>query len=409
MRKIQIGDFKLTTQDKEAINKVVESNRVTEYTQTKEFEKKWAKAIGTKYAIAVNSGTSALISGLHALKYLANDSKRKKVITTPVTYIATSNAIKLSGLEPVYGDIDKRTFGLKTSEIERILQEHNPKEFLAILPVHLMGYPCEMDKINKIAKKYDLFVAEDTAQAHGTKYKDKLLGSFGDLSFYSFYVAHNISIGEMGAVNTDNIKIRNLVRQIKSNGRLCVCDICRRMEGKCPELLKQEDDEDFDGNKISNDFDPRFTHNVLGFNFKTNEFTSAIANQKIGGMDEINKQRRSNVKYLNDGLKQYSRQLQLPIYSEEVSYLGYPLIAKEETRKDITRKLESKGIETRPLYGCIPTQQPSFSYLKEEYKDKLPNAEYIGKNGFYIGCHQYLNKNDLDYIVKGFGEVLKNG
>jgi len=399
-RKIQIGDFRLTSQDKKALNKVIDSNRVTEHTQTKEFEKKWAKVIGTKYAVAVNSGTSALISGLCALKYLANNPKRKKVITTPITYIATSNAIKLSGLEPVYGDVDKRTFGIKTSEIERILSEQDPKEFLAILPVHLIGYPCEMDEINKIAKKYDLFVAEDTAQAHGTKYKDKLLGSFGDLSFYSFYVAHNISIGEMGAVNTNNIKIRNLVRQIKSNGRLCVCDVCRRMEGKCPEILKQNEEDDFD---------PRFTHDVLGFNFKTNEFTSAIANQKIEGMDKINKQRRGNVKYLNDGLKQYPRQLQLPVYSEEVSYLGYPLIVKEVNKKDLLRKLESKGIETRPLFGCIPTQQPSFSYLKEEYKDKLPNAEYIGKKGFYIGCHQYLNKNDLDYIIKSFGEVIKNG
>ena len=398
-RTIQIGDFRFTQKDKEAINKVVESERVTEHTQTKEFEKKWAKAIGTKYSVAVNSGTSALISGLLALKHLANDPKRKKVITTPVTYVATSNAIRLSGLEPVYGDIDKETFTLKTFEIEKILKEQDPKEFLAILPVHLMGYPCDMDKINAIAKKHDLFVAEDAAQCGGTRYKGRITGSLGDLSFYSFYIAHNISISEMGAVNTDNVKIRNLVRQIKSNGRLCVCDICVRMDGNCPEIAKQKGTDD--------DFDPRFTHNILGFNFKTNEFTSAIANQKIEGMEEINKQRRFNVKYLNEGLEPYSDILQLPVYSEDVSYLSYPLVMKKGSRKELVRKLESKGIETRPLFGCIPTQQPSFADLKQEYAGKLPNAEEIGKNGFYIGCHQYLDKDDLDYIVKSFGEVLK--
>ena len=397
-RRIPIGNFKFTQQDKEAINKVVESNRVTEHTQTREFEKRWAKTIGTKYSIAVNSGTSALISGLHALKHLANDPKRKKVITTPLTYVATSNAIRLSGLEPVYGDVDLNTFNILPSEIKRILEEQDPKEFLAILPVHLMGYPCDMDEINKLAEKYKLFVAEDSAQCAGTKYKGKTTGTFGDLSFYSFYIAHNISIGEMGAVNTNNIEIKNLVRKIKSNGRLCICDICRRTEGKCPEILKRKNDDYFD---------PKFTHDMLGFNFKTNEFTSAIANQKIKDIDKINKQRRSNVKYLNEGLKKHSNQLQLPIFSEDVSYLGYPIVLKKEDRQDLIKKIEAKGIETRPLFGCIPLQQPSFAHLKQEYEGKLPNAEYIGNNGFYIGCHQYLNKDDLNYIIKSFDEVLK--
>lgn len=400
MRKIQIGDFKFTEKDKEAIQEVVESNRVTEHKQTKEFEKNWAKTIGTKYAVAVNSGTSALIAGLCALKYLANDDKRKKVITTPVTYIATSNAIRLSGLEPVYCDINKRTFDIIPSGIEKILLKEDPKEFLAILPVHLMGYPCDMDKINKIAKKYNLFVFEDAAQAHGSKYKGKTVGSLGDLSDYSFYIAHNIQCGELGAVNTNDIKIRNLLRQIKSNGRLCSCDICMRMENKCPEMLKYIKQ----GGK--EDFDPRFTHNVLGFNFRANEFSTALANVKLNELDEIINKRRENVRYLNNGLQQHFETLQLPKYSEDVSYLGYPIVIKKGSRKNIKRKLESKGIETRSLFGCIPTQQPAYKDLKKEYEGKLPNAEYVGKNGFYIGCHQYLDKDDLDYIIKSFDEVI---
>lgn len=399
MRKIQIGDFKFSKKDKKVIQEVIESNRVTEHKQTKEFEKSWAKAIGTKYAVAVNSGTSAVISGLHALKHLANDNKKIKVITTPVTYIATSNAIKLSGLEPVYCDVNRDTFDIKPSGIEKILSK-SADDVLAILPVHLMGYPCDMDKINKLAKDYGLFVAEDACQSHGTKYKGNIVGSLGDLSFYSFYVAHNIQVGELGAVNTNNLKIRNLIRQIKSNGRLCSCDICTRMEGKCPEILKYNKQ----GGK--EDFDPRFTHDILGYNFKANEFSTALANVKLDEIDDINEKRRFNVRYLNKGLKKHNKTLQLPKYSEDVSYLGYPIVIKEGSRKDITRKLETRGIETRSLFGCIPAQQPSYVYLKKEYENKLPNAEYVGKNGFYIGCHQYLDKNDLDYIIKSFDEVI---
>lgn len=388
-RQIKIGDFKFSNLDKEAINQVVLSNRVTEHKQTRDFEKSWAKLIGTKYAIATNSGTSALISGLSALRHLDN-FKRKKVITTPLTYIATSNAIKLNGLEPLYADINPKTFDLKTSGIENILK--NNDDILAILPVHLMGYPCDMDEINRLAKIYSTYVFEDSAQAHGTKYKGKNVGSLSDLSDFSFYVAHNLSCGELGVLNTNNKQIKNLVRQIKSNGRLCYCDTCKRMENKCPQK--------------NDNYDPRFTHNILGYNFRANEFSTAIANIRLKEMDEINTKRRFNVQYLNDGLKKH-KDLQLPIYSEDISYLGYPLVIKKGDRKSLTSELELKGIETRSLFGCIPLQQPSYSYLKKEYEGKLSNAEYIGRNGFYIGCHQYLENEDLDYVVKSFDEVLK--
>ena len=106
-------------------------------------------------------------------------------------------------------------------------------------------------------------------------------------------------------------------------------------------------------------------------------------------------------------MKKHSDILQLPVYNNAVSYLGYPVVIKQENlRRDITTSLEEKGIETRSLFGCIPTQQLSYSYLKEKYEGKLPNAEYVGANGFYIGCHQYLNREDLDYIIKSFEKVI---
>ena len=396
-RKISIGDFKINEEQKNAILEICDSGRITEHKKTLEFENKWAEKIGTKYSVALNSGTSALIAGLHALKIISNDKKRTKVITSPVTYIATINAIRLSGLEPVFGDIDKKTFSLLPQEIEKILRENNPEEFLAILPVHLMGYPCDMDEINRIARENNLFVFEDAAQAHGSKYKGKNLGTFGDLADYSFYVAHNIQAGELGAIVTDNLEIRNLVRRIKSNGRLCSCDICTRSKGTCPQYRDNED------------IDPRFTHDIIGFNFRTNEFSTCIASIKIKELDTINQQRREIVRYLNEGLKKYSGIIELPEYSEDISYLGYPLVLKKGNRNKLRIELEKKGIETRNLFSCIPLQQESYADLKPLYEGKLPNAEYIGNNAFYIGCHQYLTREDMDYVIKCFEEIFSKG
>ncbi len=397
---IRFGDTTFSEEDKKAMMDVCNSGRVTEDKKTIEFERKWAEKIGTRYAVTVNSGTSGLILGFSALKYLANDSRRKKVITSPLTFIASSNAIKICNLEPVYGDVNKKTFDILPSEIERILKENDPSEFLAINPVHLMGYPCKMDEINKIAKENNLYVFEDAAQAHGTKYDGKIIGSFGDLSNYSFYPAHNITVGEFGAVNTSNPEIKKLLRQLKAHGRLCACDICHRMDGDCPEMRNGKNEE------YGDNFDPRYTNYLIGFNFKSNEFMSALAIERLKFMDHTNERRRENVKYLNEGLSKYSDVLQLPIYSDDVSYLAYPLVLKKGSSELVREKLTDRKIENRPLFGCIPFDQPSFSEYKEIYRGKLPNAEYLGKEGFFVGCHPGLKKQQLDRIIGAFDEII---
>jgi CDP-6-deoxy-D-xylo-4-hexulose-3-dehydrase len=397
-RIIRTGEFRLSEEEKKIILDVLESGRITEHKQTQAFERNWAKEVGTRYSVAVNSGTSALMSGILALKYIYGDEKRKKIITTPLTYIADSNAIKMCGFEPVYADIEEDGFNISPSGIEKILEREDPSEFLGILPVHLFGYPFKINEIKDIAKKNNLFLMEDCAQAHGSRYDGKKVGSFGDFSIFSFYIAHNLQAGEMGVMNTDSIKIRNMARSVKANGRSCTCDICNRMQGTCPQKGKFDEEEDMD---------PRFMHNVIGLNLKTTEFSTSLANHRIQFIDEINKARRENVAYLNEGLKNHQDVLKLPEYSENVSYLAYPLVLKKGKRRDIRNNLADMGVETRTAFGCIPLQQPSFEYLKKEYEGKLPNAENIGKNGFYIGGHQYLEKEDLDIVIDSFNEILK--
>ena len=406
MKRIHVGDFKIGDEEKHAVMKVLDSGRISEGKFTREFEKQWAKYIGTKYSIALNSGTSALIAGLLALIYDERFPKVKpgaKIITSPVTYIATSNAVKLVNMEPVFVDINKKGFTLNCDEIEALLENENKEDFAAILPVHLMGYPNDMDRLSEIAKKYDLILFEDSAQAHGTLYKGKKTGSLSLLSDFSFYIAHNIQAGEMGVVTTNDEKISKLIKRIKANGRFCDCPECLRPKGICNKSKINPSPSELE------DFDPRFFHDLIGFNFKTMDIQAALALSQIKKADEIFKKRSENVKYLNEKLASYKDILELPVYSPDVSYLAYPIVIdkpKKISRKKFRAELEKRGIETRPLFGCIPTQQPAYKEYKEKYKNKLPNADYIGENGLYIGCHQYLTREDLGHIISSIGEIL---
>jgi len=354
IRRISVGCLKIGKEEKNAINGVLDSGRISEGPKTYEFERQWANFIGVKYCVATSSGTAALITALTALKYLYKIENRPKVITSPLTYISDVNALVLSGFEPVFVDVDLHTFCIIPEKIEECLQKADDvSQYSIILPVDLMGYSVELDKIKEIAHRYNLMVLEDSAQAHGTTYKGIKCGSTADAGIFSFYIAHNIQAGEMGAITTNDYEIYRLSKKIKTNGRLCECKVCTREKGKC--LFPQPDKED-------DDFDPRFLHDLIGYNFKTMEFQAAIALVQLEKIDEIIKKRQRNIEYLNRNLKELSHILQLPLYSEEISYLAYPVVIKNPgiiSRKELRSELEKRGIETRPLFGCIPTQQPA--------------------------------------------------
>jgi CDP-6-deoxy-D-xylo-4-hexulose-3-dehydrase len=401
MRRIHVGDFKIGDEEKRAVMDVLESGRLSEWQKVREFEQRWASFIGTRYCIATSSGAGALISALTALKYKLGLKAGTKVITTPVTFIATSSAISTVGFEPVYVDIDIDTLAITPEAIEdHLKQVSDTGDYGLIVPVDLMGFPVRIDEINRIAEDHGLAVLEDASQAHGTRYKGHRCGSQALAATFSFYIAHNIQAGEMGACVTSDQEINKLVRKIKAQGRACDCPVCTRHTDDCPGLRKQQD--------ADIEYDPRFSHDILGYNFKTMEFQAALASVQLEKAEEIIVKRQQNVRFLNDNLKKYEEILKLPMYSDDISYLAYPLLIKDKnmSRRELQRKLEEQGVETRPLFGCIPTQQPAYGHLKAEYTGKLPNAEYVGRYAFYIGCHQYLTEDDLKYIVTAFEKVL---
>jgi CDP-6-deoxy-D-xylo-4-hexulose-3-dehydrase len=373
---IRIGDYKTTTEDYEIVTRILESNQLSEGRYTREFEEKWADYCGSKYCVAVNSGTSALICALEVLKMY---HPGLKVLTSPNTFIATVNAIVLSGFVPTFSDVDKETFVIKPC--------FNDDDIF--LPVHLYGYPVDMDKFNY------RFMIEDACESHGTIYNGRKAGSMGIAGCFSFYTAHNVSGGsDLGAIVTNHLEVYKELKKIKAHGRMCECPVCHRLQGKCPHKDK--------------DFDPRFTHTKIAFNFKTTEISAALCLNQIKHTDEIIKKRQDNVKYLNDGLAGVE-ELQLPKHDTSVSYLAYPVILKDPSiiRYAFLNRLTTAGVENRPFFSCIPTQQPAYEHLKERWTGRLLNSEWLGSRGFHVGCHQYLTTEELDKMIESIKKCLK--
>jgi len=394
--RIPTGDLKITQEEKDRINEILDSGRISEGKYSEMFSALWAEYIGTNYCTTTNSGTSALIVGLRAMNEFFKN--KGKIATTPFTYMATINAIYLTGNEPVFVDIDQNTLGMSPEALEKTLKEH--PDIKAVMPVHIMGIPCEIDKIREIADKHGIPVIEDNCQGYGTTYKGKKLGSWGLWSACSFFIAHTIQCGEMGTINTNNADLYRIYDKLKSNGRVS--------------CYFKEDEQYFKDKMFRDERDlhPRYYHDMISGNYRSTEFAAGLAFEQFKTINDIIKKRNDNVKYLNERLKKYEDRgiIQLPKYDKDIAYLGYPIVIKDKnviSRAEFREALEEKGIETRPMYGCLPLDMPSLAHLKKEYENKLPVAEFIGRQTFYIGCHQFLNQEDLDYIVKSFEEVLE--
>ncbi len=395
---IRVGDLRIGRAEKAAVHKVLTSGRISEGPFTRAFEERWARFVGTRYCVATSSGSGALITALTALKYKHGLRDGAKALVTPLTYAATLSALIVTGFDPVFVDVEPDTFSLDADKAQALLRKSRDRSaYKVILPVDLIGYMPRMDALRRLAKKYGLLILEDAAEAHGSVYRGRRAGAWGDAGIFSFYIAHNIQAGEMGAVTTNDRDLYVLCKKIKAQGRACVCPTCTRPEGRCPL------------SRPGVDADPRFTHDVIGYNFKTMEFPAALALTQMERAEAIIRKRQDNIHILNEGLARFAHLLQLPVYSRQVSYLAYPVIIRDPQkirRRDLCRGLEERGIENRYLFGCLPLQQPAFAAYKKRALGKVPIAEYLGAQGFYLGCHQYLTRKDLKRIIAAFTDIL---
>ncbi len=379
------------------IDKAINSTRLSCGKYVSEFEDMLSEFHGVSETVAVSSGTDAITVALATLKEFKSKDKNE-VIIPALTFISTANAVIHAGLRPVFADVKRDSYNIDPKNIERQITDKT----LAIMPVHLFGRPAEMDTICEIASKYNINLLEDASEAHGAQFKNKKVGTFGDMGAFSFYIAHTITSIEGGAVITNNEEYASILRSLRAHGRGCNCKSC---------ILNISSDYCSKRFKYDNYIDTRFYFERIGYSCKMNEIEAAVGIEQLENLEEIVAKRRENLNYLTKNLYQYSDFL---IFinegkNEKISPMVYPIIVKETAPfkcKDITGYFESHNIETRPLFKSIATQQPAYKFMNHKLSD-FPNAEYLGDNGFYIGIHQNLTKENLDYIIESFSDFIK--
>lgn len=362
--RISFGDLVIGDIAKKNFQRVFDKNWASEGDNVREFEAKFAAKFGYKHAIATSSGTDADMVSCAAL-YDFGAERGDEIIVPALSFVATTNAVLAAGFIPKFVDVELETLNIDPAKIEEAITDKTR----AIMVVHTMGKPCNMDPILKIAKKHHLKVIEDACEAHGATYKGKLVGKIGDMGAFSFYTAHQIVCGEGGMVTTEDDKLADIVRSVKSHGR--------------------------PPGSIYFDFQR------IGFNSKMNDLEAALGLEGIETFDEFFNKRKSNLYRLLEltrDLSEYCYFIKEEKY-EKVSPHAFPIVLKDKkyNRNKLYQYLESKSIQCKTLFGSLPTQHNAFKFLKHKLGD-FPVAEYIGDNGLHFGMHQYLNDDDMSYV-----------
>lgn len=393
--KIPFGTITITDNSKKLVGDILDSGRVSSGRYVREFEQRFAELLGAKEAVAVSSGTDADILAMAVLHDLG--AKRGDEIILPaLSFPATGHAVLHAGFTPVFVDVERDTLNIDPSKIEEKISEKTK----AILVVHLMGKPAKMDEIMNIAKKHNLFVIEDAAEAHGAVYKGKNVGAIGDLGAFSTYLAHIISTIEGGVVSTNRSDLAEVLRSLRSHGRACKCNVCtlNLSSGYCPKR--------FVGGE-----DIRFHFERIGYSSKMNEVEAAIGLGNLDVYQGIVEKRRKNLSSMINKFEKFAPYF-TTLKEEEGQQIGphaFPMIIKENqsfNRNQLVDYLEKNGIETRHLFSSMPTQHQGFAFMG--YKlGEFYEAEYIGKNGLHIGCHQDLNEEHIDYFIETIEKFLK--
>jgi dTDP-4-amino-4,6-dideoxygalactose transaminase len=396
-RTIPFGTITITETAKRLINEALETKRISCGKLVREFEDRFAALLGVREAVAVSSGTDADILAL-AVLHDFGATRGDEVVVPALSFVATGNAVVHAGFTPVFVDIERNTLNIDPARIEEVITPRTR----AIMPVHLMGKPAEMDTINAIARKHGLLVVEDAAEAHGALYKGRPAGSLGDLAAFSTYVAHIITTGEGGIITTNREEYGDILRSLRSHGRNCTCKHCILNAGAdyCAKRFRGEGGEDV-----------RFTFDRIGYSCKMNELEAAIG---IGAMEvyrEILKKRHDNLLYVLERFDHFAPWLSTICEEphEQIGPHAIPIVINEGapfTRAGLTQHLETNGIETRTLFVSMPTQCPGFEYLG--YKlGQFPNAEYMGCHGIHIGVHQDLEIEDMEYVLATLDSFLR--
>jgi len=365
----------------------------------KKFEEELAKFIGVKYSLLTNSGSSANLLAVSALTSPKLCEKRlvpgDEVITTACGFPTTLNPIIQNNLIPVFIDVEIGTCNIQADRIEEAITDKTK----AIFVPHTLGNPVEIYKILKLAKDYGLWFIEDNCDALGSKYNGKYTGSFGHISTCSFYPAHHITMGEGGAVLTDDSVLKNIIASFRDWGRDCWCD------PGCDDTCKRRFD--WKLGSLPEGYDHKYIYSHIGYNLKVTDMQAAIGVEQLKKLPNFIEMRKANFRVLYAGLESFKNYFVLPAMADgsDPSWFGFPILVRNDapfSRSEIVAYLEGNKIATRMLFGGNLTKQPAYDHIKYRIPDALDNTDLIMNDLFWIGVYPGLDRSRIEYILSNF-------
>ncbi|MHC4748328.1 MAG: DegT/DnrJ/EryC1/StrS family aminotransferase [Planctomycetota bacterium] len=387
-RPVGVGTFSVNPRMRLYLNQVLDSGRISYGEKSLAFEKKFAKLHNCDYAILSNSGTSALEVALQAAKEVNEWEDGDEVLVPATTFVATANIVIHNNLKPVFVDIDGVTYGINSKLAEKALTDKTR----AIIPVHLFGQPCEMSNVLLLAEENNLFVVEDSCETMFATHYDQLVGSMGDIGCFSTYVAHLIVTGVGGICTTNNGMYAAKMRSLVNHGL---------------ELEFLNPGENFSpGAAVGR----RFRFDTMGHSYRITELEAALGLAQLDDLfiHEMLTVRRRNARHLTAGLKILNQAHDdmfyppITLQHNTHSWMMYPILTKKGHDKEPMMKyLNEHMVETRDMLPIL--SQPAYSYLDP---DDFPVSKWILESGFYVGCHQDLSPEDMQYILQTLGSYL---
>lgn len=369
------------------------------------FERDFCDFLKIKFSLLVNSGSSANLLAISALTSSELKKKRLKphdeVITTAAAFPTTVNPIVQNQLVPVFIDVELPTYNIDPERIEKAISKKTKAIFLA----HTMGNPFDARKVSRICRKHGLFFIEDACDALGTKYQDRYAGTFADIGTFSFYPAHHITMGEGGAVVTNNDKLRIIMQSLRDWGRACWCGLGE--DGKCGKRFKWK------SGGLPYGYDHKYTYSHLGYNLQITDLQAAIGVEQLKKLPQFLEIREKNYSLLYNGLRKYQDYLILPesIACSIPSWFGFLISVKKNnkfTKNKLVEYLEKNKIVTRMLFAGNITKQPAYKNSKYRIFGSLKNTDYIMNNTFWIGVYPGINEEMIGYVLERFDAFFKN-
>ena len=369
-----------------------------------QFEKDLAQFLGMKFCLLTNSGSSANLLAVSALTSPKLGEKRLKpgdeVVTTACGFPTTLNPILQNNLVPVFLDVNPGTYNIQADQIEDAISEKTK----AIIIPHTLGNPADLDTITHLAEKYDLWFIEDNCDALGSKYRGKFTGTFGHISTCSFYPAHHITMGEGGAVLTNDPLLKKIIASFRDWGRDCWCD--PGIDNSCHNRFGWKSGE------LPAGYDHKYIYSHIGYNLKLTDMQAAIGVEQLKKLPQFIKQRNENFNSFYQAFKKFEKFIVLPEPNSgsEPSWFGFPILVKENapfSRNDIVQYLETNRIATRMLFGGNLTKQPAYIGIKCRMPGPLTNTDRVMTNLFWIGVYPGIDVVRRNYVIEVFNDFFR--